>query len=80
MNVITATGKEFPSDYFVEHQPSYSLYFRVQETSLETAQSVFSNPEETSRISYGKDCFEGFTNLDFVRDEGNGIKVRLIHG
>lgn len=80
MNVITAKGKEFLSDYFVEHQPSRSIYFRVQETSLETARLVFSDPEETARIRYGKDCFDGFTILDFAMDEGNGIKVRLIHG
>lgn len=80
MNVITATGKEYPSDYFVEHRPSHSVYFRVQDIDLETAESVFSDPEETSVIWYGETQFSGFTLLDFIADEGDGIKVRLIHG
>ena len=78
MNVITATGKEFPSDYFVEHTPSKSIYFRVTETDLETATGVFSDPEETSMIDYGDNQYNGFTNLDFINDEGDAIKVRLI--
>lgn len=78
MNVITATGKEFPSDYFVEHSPSKSLYFRVIETDLETATRVFSDPEETESIEYGSSKYEDFTNLDFISDEGDAIKVRLI--
>ena len=80
MNVITRTGKEYPSDYFVEHQPSHSIYFRVQEVDLETAEEVFSDSEETSIIRYGNSRFDGFTDLDFISDEGDGIKVRLIHG
>lgn len=80
MNVITATGKEYPSDYFVEHRPSHSIYFRVQDVDLETAESVFSDQEETSVISYGETGYSGYTDLDFISDEGDGIKVRLIHG
>ena len=79
MNVITATGKEYPSDYFVEHRPSRSVYFRVQDVDLETAESVFSDPEETEVIWYGETQFSGFTFLDFIADEGDGIKVRLIY-
>ena len=78
MNVTTATGKEFPSDYFVEHSPSKSIYFRVKDTDLETAGRVFSDPEETVCIEYGSNRYEGFTNLDFISDEGDAIKVRLI--
>ena len=48
MNVITRTGKEYPSDYFVEHQPSHSIYFRVQDVDLETAEGVFSDKDETT--------------------------------
>ena len=78
MNVTTATGKEFPSDYFVEHKPSHSVYFRVQDVDLETAESVFSDPDETYEIWYGETQFVGYTDLDFIYDEGDGIKVRLI--
>lgn len=78
MNVITATGKEFPSDFFVEHRPSKSVYFRVQDTDLANAETVFSNPEETEVIWYGTTRFDGFTDLDFISDEGDAIKVRLI--
>lgn len=78
MNVITATGKEFPSDYLVEHLPSHSLYFRV-ESDLETANKVFSDPEETKTLEYNGKQYDGFTNLDFISDEGDAIKVRLIN-
>lgn len=78
MNVITATGKEFPSDYLVEHQPSHSLYFRIQDTDFAIAESVFSDPEETETIRHGEKQYDGFTDLDFISDEGDAIKVRLI--
>ena len=80
MNVVTRTGKEYPSDYFVEHQPSHSIYFRVQDVDLEIAETIFSDADETSIIRHGDNRYDGFTNLDFISDEGDGIKVRLIHG
>lgn len=78
MNVITATGKEFESDYFVEHKPSKSVYFRIMDTDIETAKAVFEDEGETAVIKYGEQRYEGFTTLDFISDEGDAIKVRLI--
>lgn len=77
MNVVTAKGKTFLSDYFVEHQPSNSIYFRIK-TDLETAQSVFGDPEETVVLTYKDRQFFSFTELDYAKDEGDAIKVRLI--
>ena len=45
--IKTATGKEYDSDYFVEHAPSKSLYFRVVCASGEEVRKVFADSEET---------------------------------
>lgn len=73
----TATGKEFDSDYFVQHEPSNSLYFAVN-TTFETAETVFSNPEETAKLEYVGRVYEGFTTLARIEQKTDSIKMRLI--
>ena len=79
--IKTATGKEYDSDYFVEHAPSKSLYFRVLCASGEEVRKVFADSEETQVLEYNGKKYEGFTKLKNVDDDGDGFwKLRLTHG
>lgn len=77
-NLVTAKGKIFDSDYFVEHRPSKSVYFSVVGVSEETVRTVFTDPEETHRMEYNGKVYEDFTNLDEIAEEDEGIwKMRM---
>lgn len=77
IKVITATGKEFPSDYLVTIPSPDMLFVRLLDTERETAESVFQNPEETSVLVYGGDRYEGYTGFRSIFDEGDALKVGL---
>lgn len=78
--IITATGKVFNTDYFTEHRPSQTVYFRILGETEETITGVFGNEEETKRLVYNGKAYEGFTVLQKIKDEGGAMKVRLGHG
>lgn len=77
IKVITATGKEFPSDYLVTIPEPNMLFVRLLDTPRETAEAVFRNPEETSVLYFGGDRYEGFTEFRSIFDEGDAVKVGL---
>lgn len=76
----TATGKEFETDYFAEHEPSQSIYFRILNAELNTVTEVFRNPEETAVLSYAGKEYSGFTTVDRIEQQSDAIKLRLCHG
>lgn len=79
--IKTATGKEYDSDYFTEHKPSKSLYFRVVCASGEEVRNVFADSTETQTLEYNGKKYEGFTNLKYATDDGDDFwKLRLMHG
>lgn len=73
----TATGKTFQTDYIVPHEPSHSLYIRILNSDFPTVASVFSDPEETTVLTYGGITFTGFTYLNSIEQEIDALKVRL---
>lgn len=78
VDVVTAKGKKFDSDYFVEHKPSKSVYFTVLGVSIETVRTVFGDAEETCRLEYNGKIYEGYTTLEEVAEEDEGVwKMRL---
>ena len=77
VNVITATGKEFKTDYLVTISDPEMMFVRVLNTERETVESVFRNPEETSVLLYGDRRYEGFTEFQSIFDEGDALKVGL---
>lgn len=78
-DLVTATGKKFDSDYFVEHKPSKSVYFTVVGVSTETVRKVFGDPEETCRMEYNGKIYEDFTILDEITEEDEGVlKMRMM--
>ena len=79
--IKTATGKEYDSDFFVEHIPSKSLYLRVICSSEEEVRNVFGDSTETQTLEYNGKNYEGFTKLKNVTEEEDGFwKLRLTHG
>lgn len=79
--VKTETGKEYDSDYFVEHLPSKSVYLRVACASEDEARNVFSDSTETQELEYNGKKYEGFTKLERVANDGDGFfMLRLKHG
>ena len=78
VDLVTATGKKFESDYFVEHKPSKSVYFTVLGVPIETVRTVFGDAEETCRLEYNGKIYEDFTVLEEVAEEDEGVwKMRL---
>lgn len=73
VELVTATGKKFESDYFVEHKPSKSIYFTVVGVSEETVRKVFNDPEETHRMEYNGKIYEDFTSLEDISEVDENI-------
>lgn len=77
VKITTATGKQFDTDYCVEHEPSNSLYLTILGEEIETVQTVFSDPVETARLEYVTNVYEGFTTLASIKQQTDSIKMRL---
>ena len=77
IKVTTATGKEFLSDYLVTMPSPKMLYVRILESDPQTVRDVFSDPNETSVLTYGGNEYTGYTMLRSVFDEGDALKVGL---
>lgn len=76
-DLITATGKSFKSDYFTALDDPPVLFARVLEQNINTVQTVFSNPNETSCLSCGSRVAFGYTNLQSILREEDAFKVTL---
>jgi len=79
-DVVTNTGKVFPTDYHVTIPKPAMLFIRILNTPIETVREVFGNPEETATLNCGKKVYEGYTILRSITDEGDAKKVVLKHG
>lgn len=75
--IVTATGKEFDSDYLSTIPYPAQTFFRILNTPIEEAAKVFSDPAETAKIYYCEHCLEGYTNLIAIIPESDAIKICL---
>lgn len=73
----TATGKEFPCDYFNPCPPLGQINLRVLNTPLATVATVFSNPQETVQMWCGEQYAAQYTKLIAIVPEGEAIRVVL---
>ena len=73
----TATGKEFPCDYFNPSPANSQVNLRVLHTSLITVATVFSDKTETAQMSCDGVYAENYTNLVAIVIEGDAIRVVL---
>lgn len=78
-NIVTATGKEFKSDYMTIHRPSNTMYLRILDEEQETVRTVFDDENETKTLTYAGNTYEGYTNLERIKDDGDAWKVSLVH-
>ena len=66
-------GNSFNSITKIENM----LYVRILESDQQTVRDVFSDPNETSVLTYGGNEYTGYTMLRSVFDEGDALKVGL---
>lgn len=76
-NLITATGKTFQCGSAMSLDSQRLLYIRLSNMSLVQAATVFSNPQETVQLWWGKQYFSGYTKLEAIIPEGPNIRVNL---
>ena len=72
--IITAKGDSFSTDYLSAIPNPKMVFFRVLNTDIVSAASVFSDPEQMASLEYGKYIITGCT-LNFLSMEGTAIKV-----
>lgn len=75
--VITATGKEFNSDYLATIPYPAQAYVRLLDTPVVTVAEVFSDPAETAQLMYGNVTIQGYTHLLAIMPEADAVKVAL---
>jgi len=73
----TAMGKTFESDYLAVIPYPPQAYIRVCGASVTEVAAVFSDVEETARITYGQTVLTGYTRLVAIIPEGGAVKVAL---
>ena len=75
--ITTATKRELETDYVAYSPLTRVLYIRLYNTDYPTVASVFSNPEETSALTYGEETYTGFTSLTGIIKEDTCLRVNL---
>ena len=75
--IKTATGKEFPCDYFNPFPPAGQVNLRVLSTPLAAAVAVFSDPKETTRLWFGEQYLAHHTRLVAIVPETDAVRVIL---
>ena len=78
--ITTATGKEFDTGFVSEYSPNRTLYVSISNADNETVEHIFSDPNETRILHYNGKTFEGYTDLEYIIDEGDSFMVRLKQG
>lgn len=73
----TATGKEYQSGYFVESVENRYISFEVSNVNPREVNDVFCDPEETSRIEYNDNTYEGYTKFGNIQVFYDSVRVRL---
>ena len=77
MKLKTATGKEFDTGYFVKSEDPDALYFDIDDVPPKEVNDVFCDPEETSRIEWNNEVFEGYTRFGNIEPRYGSVRVRL---
>ena len=75
--LITATGKEFLSDYLATIPFPAQAYIRILGTPIVTVANVFGDPAETSHLQCGEVAINGYTHLLAIIPEADAVKVAL---
>lgn len=75
--LTTATGNTFYCDYFNPFPPANQVNLRVLGISLTEAATVFSNPEETVQLWFGKQYLAHHTKVVAIVPECDAIRIVL---
>lgn len=77
VTIRTATGKEYQTGYFVESIENGFISFDVSNVHPREVNDVFCDPEETSRIEYNGNTYEGYTKFGNIQVFYDSVRVRL---
>lgn len=75
--MVTATGKEFKTDYFNPSAALDRLTIRLKDSTMTEVATVFADPAETVRLTYAGRTVENYTGLIYISPEANAIRVAL---
>ena len=78
--LITATGKEYASDYLVTIPKPQMMFVRIFDDDMDAVRETFQNPEKTATLTYANREYTGYTVFDSIVNEGDALKVVLKHG
>ena len=73
----TATGKTFSCDFFNLFAPMQQLSVQIYGVSFADAATIFSNPEETKQLWFGKEYAAQFTKVVSMSPEGDSVRIML---
>lgn len=77
MKLITAKNKELECNMLSVIEDDRHMFATVEDITFPEAAVIFSDTEETMRLFYGNTVYEGFTRLEFIRDQGKFKTVSL---
>lgn len=75
--IITATGKNFDSDYVATIPYPEMAFIRILGVPIGTVAEIFSDKTETETITYRDYVLTGYTKLLALVIEGDAVKVNL---
>lgn len=75
--LITATGRKIPCDYFNPNQPIPQVDIQISGVSVAEAASIFSDRRETEQLWYGNQYLAHYTKLVAIIPDSDSIRVVL---
>lgn len=75
--LITATGRKIPCDYFNPNQPIPQVDIQISGVSVAEAASIFSDRRETEQLWYGNQYLAHYTRLVAIIPDSDSIRVVL---
>lgn len=75
--LITATGRKIPCDYFNPNQPVPQVDIQISGISVSEVASIFSDRRETEQLWYGNQYLAHYTRLVAIIPDSDSIRVVL---
>lgn len=75
--LITATGRKIPCDYFNPNQPVPQVDIQISGISVSNVASIFSDRRETEQLWYGNQYIAHYTRLVAIIPDSNSTRVVL---
>lgn len=73
----TASGNVYACPLFTVNERANRMFIAVSDLSFAEAAALFSNQDEMSSLTYAGKTYTGYTQLDYMMQEGYGIKAQM---